>query len=470
MTDFHDEPAQSAFDEAPCGLLHLDSDGVVFRANRTFLRWTGLTSDEVIGRFFHELLEAGSQVLFTTRIVDELWTLAELRAIALRLEVMNGEQLPILVNARLVTSDGAPAGIRLAVFDATNRDSLEREMAASKRAAETSESRVRVLQDAATRLLAAVDDEGVARVLADAVRTGFSASDAAVVAYDDGGKSFRMLAGHHLRPLLQAVRDTRGPNPRALPVDDIIAIGDLEEAFDRSDHVGSLFREAKAAAFSTVSIPDGGEIVGAFVCLYGRPREFDGTAIELHHALAKQAGLAFARVRLEERLRALASIDELTGLLNRRALDRRAEAMLANSLESSQSSAIIFLDLDGFKIINDDRGHGEGDVVLQVVADRIRGAVRADDMVGRFGGDEFVVLCQGADEAAAAAVASRIAAAIRLPLDGLSPAGVTASIGIATFTPGTTSHDSAEAMTRRADAAMYKSKRAGRDQITVDRG
>lgn len=468
MSSFPVEAAAIAFDEAPCGLLHLDRDSVVLRANRTFLEWTGL-QQEVVGRLFHEQLDPGSQVLYTTRFVDELWALGELRAVAFRLLRADGSVLPILVNARLVTTESEPAGIRLAIFDATSREGFERVMVSSKQLAELSESSVRRVQEAATALLGADDDAEVAQILADAARTAFAASDVAVATYHDDGRTFRTLTGDHLLPLLGAVRAARGPDAGALRPDEMLEIADLDAAFALSDEVGTLLRAARGAAFSAVSIPDGDGVIGAFACLFGRPRTHEAMDVDLHHALAKQAGLAFARVRLQARLRAQASVDPLTGVYNRGAIDAHAEAALLDARARSQPTAIIFLDLDGFKQINDGLGHGEGDRVLQEVSARIRGAVRAEDIVGRFGGDEFLVVCRAADEDAATGVASRIAAAIREPLEGLALAGVTASIGIATFTPGGSSDLSVETLTRRADAAMYLSKRAGRDRITVDR-
>ncbi len=465
---FPDEPAATAFDEAPCGLLHLDRNSVVLRANRTFMEWTGL-EQEVAGRLFHEQLDTGSQVLYTTRFVDELWATGELRAVSFRLRRADGSILPILVNARLVTAAVGPAGIRLAIFDATSRDGFERVMVSSRQLAELSESSVRVVQQAATALLGADDDAEVAQILADAARTAFAASDTAVVIYEDGGRTFRTLTGEHLLPLLGAVRETRGPDAVALPSGDMVAITDLDDAYERSPDVGDLLRAARGAAFSGVSIPDGAEVVGAYACLFGRPRTFDTMDIDLHHALAKQAGLAFARVRLQARLRAQASLDPLTGVYNRGAIDAHAESALSDARAKSEATAIIFLDIDGFKQINDGLGHGEGDRVLQEVSARIRGAVRVEDIVGRFGGDEFLVVCRGADEEAAVGVASRIASAIREPLEGQALAGVTASIGIATYTPGGSADLSVDTLTRRADAAMYLSKRAGRDRITVDR-
>jgi diguanylate cyclase (GGDEF)-like protein len=249
----------------------------------------------------------------------------------------------------------------------------------------------------------------------------------------------------------------------------MVLIPDLEEAFARSTELGEMLRAERAAAFSALAITDGDDLLGALACLFGRPREFGPNALELHRALAKQAGLAFSHVWLQQRIREQAAIDPLTGVANRTAIDELSEAAYLEARRSERPLSLIFLDLDGFKAINDRFGHRAGDRVLQATAQRIVGSVREDDRVGRFGGDEFLIVCEGADQQGAFVVAERIAELVREPIDGLPPEfHVTASIGIATAVPGETRYDSAEAMTRGADFAMYASKRAGRDRIAGD--
>jgi diguanylate cyclase (GGDEF)-like protein/PAS domain S-box-containing protein len=457
------------FNAAPCGLLVTDTDDVVTRVNRTFLAWTGYDEAEVLGRPFHDLLDAGSQAFYGTGFGDRLWAESELRAVLLKLVRADGSDLPILVNSRVSAADDGSEVIRIAVFDGTAREEFEREMLTAKRAAEASASSVRLLQEAATQFLGARTEDQVAGILADMVREGLVASDVAVVAYEPDGSNYRMLAGEHLRPLLRVVRETRPEGPRALRPDETVLIHDLEEAYARSQELGDLIRAERAAAFSAIAITDGDDLLGAFACLFGRPREFGANTLELHRALAKQAGLAFSHVWLQQRIREQASVDQLTGVANRTAIDELSEEAFAAAVLAERPLSLIFLDLDGFKAINDQFGHRAGDRVLHVAAERIMSSVREDDKVGRFGGDEFLIVCEGADQQGAIAVAERIAAVVREPIEGLPPEfHVTASIGIATAMPGETRYDSAEAMTRGADFAMYASKRAGRDRIAGD--
>jgi diguanylate cyclase (GGDEF)-like protein len=130
--------------------------------------------------------------------------------------------------------------------------------------------------------------------------------------------------------------------------------------------------------------------------------------------------------------------------------------------------AVVFLDLDGFKRINDKLGHGIGDVALRDVAHALQRVVRVSDTLARFGGDEFVVVCEDADEAGARRVAERIRSAVELPLHGVPTAyTLTASIGIALHDPRAGRAVSAERLLSAADEAQYESKRAGKDRVTV---
>jgi diguanylate cyclase (GGDEF)-like protein/PAS domain S-box-containing protein len=168
-----------------------------------------------------------------------------------------------------------------------------------------------------------------------------------------------------------------------------------------------------------------------------------------------------ARRTVEEVLRRQAEQDALTGLANRTLLGR----MLCEMGAAARPCAILFIDLDGFKLINDTRGHDVGDEVLLEVAARLSAAVRPSDVVARFGGDEFVVVCQGGsgDELGVAhRVAERIEQLLRCPIrtqDG--PAMVTASIGIA---GGVIDPEFPQELLQRADAAMYQAKRLGKDR------
>lgn len=165
----------------------------------------------------------------------------------------------------------------------------------------------------------------------------------------------------------------------------------------------------------------------------------------------------------ESRLRYLATHDRLTGLGNR---DLIAERIAAAA--QAGGVAVAFVDLDGFKEVNDTHGHDAGDALLAAVARRLEGLLRSGDTAARFGGDEFVLACGGVSSPAeATAIAERVRAGIRQPfMIGSEPVAIDASVGMALGSdpPATTPARFIE----WADAAMYRAKRAGRVVVVVD--
>ncbi|MEW6164763.1 MAG: diguanylate cyclase [Pseudomonadota bacterium] len=173
-----------------------------------------------------------------------------------------------------------------------------------------------------------------------------------------------------------------------------------------------------------------------------------------------------ARKAMEAELTRLATTDALTGVANRRQFIASAEAELARVQRFAQPAALLMLDLDHFKRINDTRGHAAGDAVLVAFADAVRGMLRKVDSFGRIGGEEFAVLLPGTDMAAALKLAERL----RLMTAALSVAAgehavvFTVSIGVALMRVEDASPDEAMA---RADAALYRAKQAGRNRVEV---
>ena len=167
------------------------------------------------------------------------------------------------------------------------------------------------------------------------------------------------------------------------------------------------------------------------------------------------------RHRMQRALEHQALHDALTGLPNRALFVDRLEHALAVAERHGTPVAVLFLDLDQFKMVNDASGHQVGDQLLVLVAERLCSAVRPGDTVARFGGDEFVLLCEQADAATAGGVADRVLESLGEPFDLLgNRVYATASLGVAVSPP-------ADAMTllRQADAAMYEAKSRGRGRM-----
>ena len=154
--------------------------------------------------------------------------------------------------------------------------------------------------------------------------------------------------------------------------------------------------------------------------------------------------------------------DALTGLYNRRHLEERLGQIMSAARRSGRAVSVLMCDLDGFKAINDTRGHNVGDTVLRVIGERLRREVRAEDVAGRWGGEEFLVILEDTAAVDAVVVAERIRSCIGnepIEVAGEAPVQVTVSIGRAAGTRD------GEELVRRADAALYDAKAAGRNRV-----
>src|SRR5205807_9874806 len=174
-----------------------------------------------------------------------------------------------------------------------------------------------------------------------------------------------------------------------------------------------------------------------------------------------------SRVERECQLLSEAETDPLTGIGNRRRLSAALTSGLAHAERHCESLAVIEVDLDHFKVVNDRLGHDAGDQVLRAVAKTLEDLVRPYDTVVRVGGDEFIVVCPGTDAVGASALAERLRQGIpdacRSVFEGWAQ---TASVGWAIFP---LDRDAAPQLLEQADRALYAAKRAGRDRVMAAR-
>ncbi len=182
--------------------------------------------------------------------------------------------------------------------------------------------------------------------------------------------------------------------------------------------------------------------------------------------VSSQLASAIDRKRAEEQVRALAYHDALTGLPNRLLFNDRLALAVAQARRKGERLAVLFLDLDGFKAVNDSLGHNLGDLLLRGTADRIQASLRAVDSVARLGGDEFILLLPGIRRVEEAArVAEKVLESIRAPLavEG-HELFVTASMGISVYPED---GEDVETLVKNADTAMYRAKEQGRDRYQL---
>jgi two-component system cell cycle response regulator len=212
--------------------------------------------------------------------------------------------------------------------------------------------------------------------------------------------------------------------------------------------------------------PPAGPATLGVLALYDRVGggTFDDSDLHTLRTFAGQAGVAVHNVRVHEEAQRLSLTDPLTGLWNYRYLRESLRREVERASRFGRMLAVLVLDLDHFKDVNDTHGHAAGDAVLAEFARRIRIGLREVDFAFRHGGEEFVVLLPETDAYGGAIVAERLAAAVRarpVPLDGRgAPIPVTVSIGVAVYPEH---GDTAQEVMEAADEALYAAKKAGRD-------
>jgi diguanylate cyclase (GGDEF)-like protein len=222
-----------------------------------------------------------------------------------------------------------------------------------------------------------------------------------------------------------------------------------------------LLREGFASSI-TVPVPGPSKPFGVITAHARQPSRFNHHDAAFLQAVANVVAAAISRAQSDERIRHQALHDAVTGLPNRMLFEDRVTRALATARRHGRRLAILFLDLDNFKRVNDSLGHAIGDVLLQAVAVRLAGCLRAEDTLARFGGDEFAILLPEIDtERDVRAVIERIHAGLQVPL---SAEGrdiiVSASVGV-TLGGATRRDESAQTLVRDADLAMYAAKQQG---------
>jgi len=189
---------------------------------------------------------------------------------------------------------------------------------------------------------------------------------------------------------------------------------------------------------------------------------YDDAQAKIAEALAGQSMVAYDNALLFSRVEQLATTDPLCGISNRRHFFELADRQVKVAVRGVRPLSGVMLDIDHFKRINDTYGHGCGDEVIRAVASRLSANLRGIDLLGRYGGEEFAVVCpEVADEILA--IAERIRAAVAAtPIDtAAGPIPVTVSVGVARLAAG----DDLDALLARADSALYKAKQGGRNQV-----
>jgi diguanylate cyclase (GGDEF)-like protein len=433
-------------DAIPSGMLQVDATNRVVYANAVIAEWVGAPTTEVVGRTFDELLRppASSGAASAEYLVGLM-------------EVANVDGS----NRSVFLAEGTPDadGLRfVTVFDATAQREFRENLQSRHSLVERTQRRLELVIGASIAFAETTSEAELASVLAATTAAAYAAEESVVFLLDDD-MVFQHVAGTN--PLV-GLADADILTARAAELRSVIKISGVDEARAVSPAIGDAFEASGVQSIIVAPIHQGDQQLGILAAFFRHPRQFDEQATPLAEALAGQAARAISALRLQKRLEHAAMHDDTTGLPNRRLLEQQIDE---SRRASGTIRAVLFVDLDGFKNVNDQRGHQVGDQVLREVAARLQSSVRNEDVVARYGGDEFVVVCDVADEQAALDLAERVRESVRAPYAMLSGELVLgASIGIS-MTPADAAIIAIDEQVRAADRAMYSAKYAGGDRV-----
>ena len=325
----------------------------------------------------------------------------------------------------------------------------------------------RALLDLSNSLAQLVSTDDMAAIIARAVPAVIGCDRAAVALFEPGATSGRVVAtcGYSVDEDAY-LRSMDVPVPRPRAGDTAVTVWDRDSAA-HLNVLPLLMSELGAAAVATIPIVVNDNRIGLVVGdVVERPERMldDPELAGRLRGVASQATIAIRNARLLEGIRHQSLHDGLTGLPNRMLILDRVEQMLARARRNGNEMAALFMDLDGFKQVNDTLGHEAGDQLLKSVAARLLTTLREGDTIARLGGDEFVVLVEGGSPTGSPEfVAERLLEVLREPFDiedARRPSvRITVSIGIARG-----SRMSATDLLRDADIALYEAKATGRDR------
>jgi diguanylate cyclase (GGDEF)-like protein len=319
------------------------------------------------------------------------------------------------------------------------------------------------LLELARRLATAGNSQQVAQRLAEAVPAVIDCDRVSVFLWNEDEGEFQRCALSAAGPLDETAGLTRIHPEQAPRLAQLLDQPNPEPLFiDLAESpLGAVLREMGAVACVAVPIATKQRLLGCIVVAVGARPERLAPSQELRDRLsgvAAHAVTALENGHLVDHITYQASHDQLTGLVNRMGFNETLAEFAERASEARTPLGLFYVDLDGFKSINDEFGHEVGDDLLRVVAERLVERVRPGDVVARLGGDEFAVLAAGVGKEQIAAIAARLEHAFDDPLAvGARRFGIRASIGCAVWPTDVGEH---QALLRHADGEMYDVKRA----------
>jgi diguanylate cyclase (GGDEF)-like protein/PAS domain S-box-containing protein len=465
--------AQAIVEHLPELLLFLEPDSTLSHAGASIGEILGYDVDDLLGRRFSDLVHSDDLPALDTGLRRALDTEPAAHPVLFRVRHRNGGWRHIAAQLRSLQSNPTASGILLSGRDVTaEQQDSQRRNAAHKRQLHYLNRLFRMAQKPQTNLNSALKVILKAATKAlDAHRCAYweigdtPAGNRCVMAYDEEKQNFVADApgdpasADVLHALLQQTR----LNTHPLTFADV----DLDP---RAALFCEYFHAAGIKAAIMVPVQRAGQNTGMLILAQlAEARAWRKDESEFAANVAGLVSLIFVQVdrnRAEAQLRHIAHHDDLTGLPNRHFLFDQGDDILPKVTMTSPSLAAFFIDLDGFKQVNDNYGHATGDDLLRAAAMRLRNVVRKDDILVRLGGDEFMLLARNlTDLHVAEDIATQIVDAMhgRFCLQGRE-LQISASVGIALYPHD--GHD-IETLMKKADIAMYNAKAGGRDQYRL---
>ncbi|MDX6722058.1 MAG: hypothetical protein QOD73_462, partial [Solirubrobacteraceae bacterium] len=449
-----DDRFRRGFEDSPLGMSLVSTDLRYLEVNHALCAIHGRSREELLGVSIHDVGHPDDHDI-TQAMAQSLHSGTGRRSFEKRYVRPDGSEVLVTAKSSTVADEsGRPLYFFTQTEDITERRRTERELARRMRQQEA----VARLGQVALRQadLAALTDE-VVKVLATTLEVEFTT----VLELSGDGTTLRAAGGVGWDPELLA--DLAVPvmknSHTAYTFSSSHPIVVEDFAGERRFETSSFLASHGVVSGMSVAIVGRELPFGVLTAHSARRRSFTADDINFVQAVANVLSTAVERHRNDEANRRAALHDALTGLPNRTlALDRIDQALRRRD---AGAVAVLALDVDRFKVVNDSLGHAAGDELLIALAGRLRDALRTGDTVARLGGDEFIVICQSVDGAEGAlAIAERLSGAISKPL--VLPSGahfVGASIGIAV---AGRPDDTPESLMRDADTAMYRVKDTGR--------
>ncbi len=446
-----------------------DREGLLTYINPGFTRLYGYKAEEVVGEVTPRVLKSGEMnpedyVHFWQTLLNKKVVRGELinKTKDGRLIHVTGSANPIL------DTEGQIIGFLAIQRDISERVRMEEAERTARELAERRASELEVLERVAETLNQAelMDDplEPALATLMDLV-----GAEAGWILLLEPDSSTRLAAVRGLPPEL-AAEDYAAFRSSGCVCQQMLLAGELTEGVILVDCERLSAENSGLGAYprnhATIPLRVGGKVLGNLNLVARSARDFTEEELRLLTAAGDQFGVAVERAQLFGEVQQLAVTDSLTGLNNRRHLFVLAEREFERAQRYANPLAIMMLDLDFFKRVNDTYGHAIGDHVLCMVAERCVGNLREVDILGRYGGEEFVVLLPETNLASASIVAERLCRLIGdEPVETeKGPVSVSVSIGVAPLDDDCPSFD---ALLERADQALYDAKERGRNQVAV---